>query len=156
MTAGQFATHPQQADFSKVSGEVAFCLDFRSRSTSTLALMDTELRRLIDEIVHRHGVSFDLGEQTSSAPAQMSPVLLTALRHAAETQRVPNMIMPSGAGHDAALFAAQGVPTAMLFVRNANGSHNPLESMTLEDFATTTGVLAAVLASRSGMGPDAR
>ena len=112
--------------------------------------------RLIVEIGDRHGVGFDLGEQTGSDPTQMDPALLTALRHAAEAHRVPNRIMPSGAGHDAALFAAQGVPTAMLFVRNANGSHNPLESMALEDFAIATRVLAAVLASRSERAHDAR
>ncbi|AHF76813.1 Allantoate amidohydrolase [Sodalis praecaptivus] len=149
VTVGQFATHPQQADFSKVSGEVAFCLDFRSRSPQTLSLMDAALRRLIDDISLRHGVRFELGEQTESAPAQMDPALLADLTRAAEQQRVPARVMPSGAGHDAALFAAQGVPTAMLFVRNANGSHNPAESMALADFAAATGVLAALLARRS-------
>ena len=37
--------------------------------------------------------------------------------------------MPSGAGHDAAVFAKLGIPTAMIFVRNEHGSHNPAEAM---------------------------
>ena len=35
--------------------------------------------------------------------------------------------MASGAGHDAAVFAKVGMPTAMIFVRNEHGSHNPDE-----------------------------
>jgi N-carbamoyl-L-amino-acid hydrolase len=30
-----------------------------------------------------------------------------------------------GAGDDAAVFAYAGIPSAMMFVRNENGSHNP-------------------------------
>jgi N-carbamoyl-L-amino-acid hydrolase len=37
----------------------------------------------------------------------------------------------------------------MLFVRNANGSHNPDEAMDLEDFSAAMQVLAQVLAERA-------
>ncbi|MNW06200.1 Allantoate amidohydrolase [compost metagenome] len=40
----------------------------------------------------------------------------------------------SGAGHDAAVFANAGVPSAMVFIRNENGSHNPHEAMDVDDF----------------------
>jgi len=53
--------------------------------------------------------------------------------------------MPSGAGHDAAEFAAAGIPSAMIFVRNDNGSHNPQEAMSLGDFAVGTRALTALL-----------
>jgi N-carbamoyl-L-amino-acid hydrolase len=37
-------------------------------------------------------------------------------------------VLPTGAGHDAGILAAAGVPTAMLFVRNPTGvSHSPAE-----------------------------
>ena len=45
------------------------------------------------------------------------------------------MEMASGAGHDAGDFASVGVRTAMIFVRNDHGSHNPKEAMDIEDFA---------------------
>jgi N-carbamoyl-L-amino-acid hydrolase len=41
--------------------------------------------------------------------------------------------VPSGAGHDAVTFAEAGIPTAMLFLRNRNGSHNPEEDMDIAD-----------------------
>ena len=40
---------------------------------------------------------------------------------------LPDEEIPSGAGHDAAVFANAGIPSAMIFVRNENGSHNPRE-----------------------------
>jgi N-carbamoyl-L-amino-acid hydrolase len=40
----------------------------------------------------------------------------------------PARVLPTGAGHDAGILAAAGVPTAMLFVRNPTGvSHSPAE-----------------------------
>jgi N-carbamoyl-L-amino-acid hydrolase len=37
-------------------------------------------------------------------------------------------VLATGAGHDAGILAAAGVPTAMLFVRNPTGvSHSPEE-----------------------------
>jgi N-carbamoyl-L-amino-acid hydrolase len=52
--------------------------------------------------------------------------------------------MPSGAGHDASLFANAGIPSAMLFVRNQHGSHNPREAMDLDDFMLGVDVISRV------------
>jgi N-carbamoyl-L-amino-acid hydrolase len=53
--------------------------------------------------------------------------------------------MPSGAGHDAAVFAQMGVPTAMIFMRNEHGSHNPDEALALADFEVATQALMRLL-----------
>jgi N-carbamoyl-L-amino-acid hydrolase len=47
---------------------------------------------------------------------------------------LPDEPIPSGAGHDAAVFAQAGIPSAMIFIRNQHGSHNPREAMEMEDF----------------------
>jgi N-carbamoyl-L-amino-acid hydrolase len=52
-----------------------------------------------------------------------------------------HVLLPSGAGHDAAVFVHAGVPTAMLFIRNEHGSHNPHEAMRMPDFMAATQVL---------------
>jgi len=54
----------------------------------------------------------------------------------------------SGAGHDAMVLAAAGVPTGMLFVRSLNGgvSHHPDELSSDEDIAVGTRVLTDALA----------
>ncbi|MFC7609084.1 M20/M25/M40 family metallo-hydrolase [Teichococcus aestuarii] len=58
--------------------------------------------------------------------------------------------MASGGGHDAAAFGAAGIPAAMLFVRNQNGSHNPHEAMRMEDFAEGCAVVAHWLREAAG------
>lgn len=57
----------------------------------------------------------------------------------------------SGAGHDAMVLAAAGVPTAMLFVRSLNGgvSHCPEELSSMEDIELAVDALTAVLAQLS-------
>jgi N-carbamoyl-L-amino-acid hydrolase len=53
--------------------------------------------------------------------------------------------MASGAGHDCAVFANEGVPCAMIFIRNEHGSHNPDEAMDIEDFAEGCALLHGML-----------
>jgi N-carbamoyl-L-amino-acid hydrolase len=56
-------------------------------------------------------------------------------------------VLPTGAGHDAGILAAQ-VPTAMLFVRNPTGiSHAPAEHADPRDCETGAAALATVLES---------
>jgi len=60
---------------------------------------------------------------------------------------LPVMELASGAGHDSAVFAEFGVPAAMIFIRNAHGSHNADEAMEIRDFAAAARLLASFLAS---------
>jgi acetylornithine deacetylase/succinyl-diaminopimelate desuccinylase-like protein len=57
----------------------------------------------------------------------------------------------SGAGHDAMVLAAAGVPTAMLFVRSLNGgvSHCPEELSSLDDIELAVDVLTDALGKLS-------
>ena len=151
VTVGQCATDAAQADFSKVSGRVDLSIDMRSRSRETLAAMDAAVHSIRADIMQTCQVEIDLGPVTASAAEAMDPALQAMLTAAAAEAGVAARHMPSGAGHDAALFGAQGVPAAMLFVRNAHGSHNPDESMRLDDFAQATRVLASVLGTRAGV-----
>jgi N-carbamoyl-L-amino-acid hydrolase len=64
---------------------------------------------------------------------------------AAKRAGVPHRVMASGAGHDAATFALEGIPTAMIFIRNQNGSHNPDEAMDMADFDQALAVLVHML-----------
>jgi N-carbamoyl-L-amino-acid hydrolase len=59
---------------------------------------------------------------------------------------VPAPVLPTGAGHDAGILAAAGVPTAMLFVRNPTGvSHSPAEHAEPADCAAGVAALARVV-----------
>jgi N-carbamoyl-L-amino-acid hydrolase len=55
-------------------------------------------------------------------------------------------VLPTGAGHDAGILAAAGVPSAMLFVRNRTGvSHSPAEHADRADCLAGVDSLARVL-----------
>ena len=80
----------------------------------------------------------------------MDPDIRTGLEQQAQALSIPMMLLGSPASHDAAAFAAAGVPTGMIFVRNENGSHNPHEAMALDDFLAGTAVLTGWLAAQLG------
>ncbi|HEY1413128.1 MAG TPA: M20/M25/M40 family metallo-hydrolase, partial [Rhodopila sp.] len=67
------------------------------------------------------------------------------LRDVVRRLDLPDQPMASGAGHDAAVFANAGVPSAMIFIRNEHGSHNPLEAMRMDDFDRGAEVLRQAL-----------
>ena len=143
VTFGQFATSPSEAAFSKVAGRVDFALDVRSASRETLDLMRTELAAAVAEIEASHGVSFDLGVETGSEPALMDHAIITALDEIAHEREIDAPQLACGAGHDAAVFAKEGIPTGMVFIRNQNGSHNPDEAMDIADFAVACDLISA-------------
>lgn len=150
VTFGELETERQNAAFSKVSGRVDFSLDVRSEEPETLALMEEELAKAKARIEAEFNVVFHLGPRTASEPARMDRGLLAQLSRIAGEQNIDARPMPCGAGHDAAVFAQNGVPTAMIFIRNANGSHNPDEAMDMADFACAASVLSAFC----DVGPD--
>lgn len=145
VTLGQIATDPEEASFSKIAGNVGFSLDVRSDDPETLAAVREDLAGIVAGIEGRERVRFELGRLTASEPARMSPALVAALGAAARSAGVAHIEMPCGAGHDAAVFAREGVPTGMVFIRNAHGSHNPDEHMDLSDFAQTSRLVMALV-----------
>jgi N-carbamoyl-L-amino-acid hydrolase len=91
------------------------------------------------------GVAFLFDEAIINRPAPMDALWISRLENLCEQAGIAQMRLASGAGHDAAVFAHSGVPTAMLFIRNAHGSHNPDEHMEIADFLAATRVLTAAL-----------
>lgn len=141
VTSGELFTDPAMHGPSKIAGETHFVLDLRSVSDVTMNAVATDARQAAARIGEAYRVAFDLGATSDSPPAVMDSRLRASLMGLLERP----FEMPSGAGHDAAVFAKQGIPTAMIFVRNENGSHNPDEAMTLDDFAVATQALMGLL-----------
>lgn len=70
---------------------------------------------------------------------------------------LPAPVIGTGAGHDAGILAASGVPAAMLFVRNPTGvSHSPAEHAEEADCDAGVRALTAVLADLLTAAPAAR
>ena len=145
VTTGEFTTDAALHGPSKVAGETRFVIDIRSVSDATMNLVEAKARAHATAIEAEYRVRFALGEATYSPPAIMNAALQRSLGTGIKAAGQQPYAMASGAGHDAAIFAAMGVATAMIFVRNQNGSHNPAEAMDMADFALATQVLSSVL-----------
>ena len=144
ITFGKLSTDPNEHAFSKVAGRVDFSFDARSESGHTLELVAAELAEHAIRISKQYSVQIDLGPRTGSAPAEMDRDVIAALQSCCAAEGVSAVTMPCGAGHDAAVFAGMKVPTGMLFIRNENGSHNPDESMDMNDFAVAARILMRI------------
>lgn len=151
MTMGVFGTDPREHAMTRVPGQVGFSLEWRSESEATLDAFGELARAEAAEIARERGVAIELGEGVRSPPAAMDPRLVAHARLLCGRVGLRHEVLASGAGHDAAIFAAAGVPSAMVFVRNAHGSHNPREAMRFDDFLLGAGLLREILLS----GPEA-
>lgn len=148
LTAGMVATDPERHAMSKIPEEVGFSLDIRSQSARTLDDMRRLLQAEMRQVEKERKVRFELDEEMRVEPALCDPALVEGLKAAMERIGQEPFVMPSGGGHDAAVFSAAGVPSAMVFVRNSNGSHNPDEAMELADFLAATDVVHEFLLRR--------
>jgi len=80
-------------------------------------------------------------------PVAMDEAVCAAVRAALGELELPIVELSSGAGHDAGILAAAGVPSAMLFVRSLNGgvSHSPDELSSPKDIALAVDALERTL-----------
>jgi N-carbamoyl-L-amino-acid hydrolase len=140
-TAGELYTDAALHGPSKIAGETRFVIDLRSVSEATMNRVAAEARRAAARLGDAYRVSFDLGATSDSPSASMDVRLRERLMSLLDQP----CEMPSGAGHDAAVFARIGVPTAMIFMRNEHGSHNPDEALHVGDFAVATRALLGLL-----------
>lgn len=121
---------------------VRFSFDIRSLHPETVERFHELLLQEAAAVGAAYGAAFEFDPMLYSPPAAMDEGLRRALAEGAAAAGVPVRSISSGAGHDSAIFAAAGVPTAMLFIANRFGSHNPKEAMAIEDFLAGATVLA--------------
>jgi N-carbamoyl-L-amino-acid hydrolase len=142
-TVGAITLYPNLINV--VPAKATITVDLRNTSESVLdeaeLLLTAELERLADaegvEITSRRLARF---EPVVFDPGVIDLVATTAAGLGNTVQR-----MPSGAGHDAQMFA-RVCPTAMIFVPSVKGiSHNPAEHTTLADLSAGADVLLHVL-----------
>ncbi len=145
ITHGIIATDPGEHAVSRVAGEARFSIEIRADRQDTLKGFHELVHSEAKIIERERGVEFTFDEAIVNRPAPMDGQWVARLEEICRRAAVSQMRIPSGAGHDAAVFAHAGVPTAMLFIRNAHGSHNPHEHMEIDDFMLATRVLAVAL-----------
>jgi allantoate deiminase len=118
-----------------IPGHVVVSLDVRHAADSVRESVVARLRERACAIAAARGVGLEwqVGQGTRAVECSTELTELVAEAVSACGHRVVRL--PSGAGHDAAMLS-RIAPVAMLFVRCAGGiSHNPAESVTVEDVA---------------------
>jgi beta-ureidopropionase / N-carbamoyl-L-amino-acid hydrolase len=140
-TIGRFHTDPKQHGLTIVPGAFHFSLDVRAYDEAVLAVLGQRVDAIIAGIEQRRGVRFHTGVKARAAVGPVDPEIKDALARGAAALGISTIELGSPASHDAAAFAASGVKTGLIFIRNTNGSHNPYEAMTIEDFLDGTAVL---------------
>ena len=146
LTCGVVATDPAQHAMSRIPGELDFSFEVRSQSHDTLEAFYELFRSECRAVGAERRVKFELDDRVYTEPARMDEAVTRRLERAAARIGLKTELLPSGAGHDAAVFANAGIPSGMVFVRNANGSHNPDEAMDVDDFMQGVDLLHAAVA----------
>lgn len=139
-TVGQLAVEPGASNV--IPGRAQLSLDVRHSQDSTRLEACKQLHSQAQEIAARRGVTLDWDVVQESTSVHCSPRLSDLLSQAVQAAGIQPRHLPSGAGHDAVPMS-RIAEVAMLFVRCKGGvSHNPAESVTVEDVAVAVGVLS--------------
>ncbi len=141
LTSGIFHTEIDNHAMSRIPGDVLFSFETRSQDVSTLDALEGLLKSECKTIERERGVVFEFDNLIKSNPAECNQDIIKKLLDATESLGFPRVSLASGAGHDAAIFSNAGVRTGMIFIRNDNGSHNPYETMEINDFMVGFSIL---------------
>lgn len=142
-TVGRLDVEPNSP--TTVPGAVRAVIDVRDVDAGRQRASVQAVRVAIAEIAGRRGTPATVTELASRAPVMLSAWPRRALAAACADEQLPYRVLPSGAGHDAAV-VAHVAPAALLFVPTPNGrSHAPDEACRTEDVAAACVVLAGAL-----------
>ncbi|MCY8180364.1 allantoate deiminase [Bacillus paralicheniformis] len=129
-----------------VPGEITFSIDCRHIDQQLLNDFAREIEDKVKAVAEANSMAYDINLWMDEAPSLMDKEIIQIIEQAAKDNVGDSYkLMPSGAGHDAQIFA-DFVPTAMLFVPSIGGiSHNTNEETKIEDLVKGIEVLKDVL-----------
>ncbi|HEX2555241.1 MAG TPA: allantoate amidohydrolase [Microvirga sp.] len=131
----------QPSAINVIPARVDFTLDARAPEDAVRFAMVADILVEAEAVAARRGLELKIEPFMDSPATPMDPALVAAFEDAVAACGHPVMRLPSGAGHDAVAMAGL-CPAAMLFVRCKGGiSHNPAESITVEDADAAARVL---------------
>jgi allantoate deiminase len=138
-TVGQLSVAPGAPNVVP-GGAVAF-LDVRHADDAVRARAVDALRARAVEIAAARGLEMTWDVRLDNPAVAVDPALTARLTAAATSLGLPELALPSGAGHDAVALS-ELCPVAMLFVRCAGGlSHHPAELVAPADAGVALDVL---------------
>jgi beta-ureidopropionase / N-carbamoyl-L-amino-acid hydrolase len=126
-------------------------LDIRSQDDSAVARALADVLAEAEAIAGRRGVRLSVRELLRAKAVPCAPRLQELFADSIGRANLPVKRLTSGAGHDAVSFDGF-TDIGMLFVRCGNGgiSHNPLETVTVEDAGVAAQILRDTLVHLAG------
>ncbi|GMG84309.1 Zn-dependent hydrolase [Paralimibaculum aggregatum] len=119
-------------------------VDLRNTDDAVLKAAEARLMAAAEAHAAAEGCRLESRRLARFAPVEFDAALVARVEAAAAARGLPARRMPSGAGHDAQMFAPN-CPTAMIFVPSAGGiSHNIAEHTGADDLVAGAGVLLDV------------
>jgi allantoate deiminase len=145
-TVGQLAVHPGASNV--IPDRVVLTVDARAPDVPRLDALEAAVGDGARRAAGERGCGVGVERAWRLPPAPMAERVRDALLRAVAATDVPATELPSGAGHDAQVFAQAGVPTGMLFARSLAGgvSHCPEEETDPEAIELAVRALAGALA----------
>jgi allantoate deiminase len=138
-TVGQLSVSPGASNV--IPGEAQLTLDLRHSKDAVRRSAFIKLKQTALQIAARRKLKLALETLHETPAAICSNHLSAELALSVAHHQKKVLLLPSGAGHDAAVMA-KITPAAMLFIRCKDGiSHHPAESVKVDDISIALDVL---------------
>ncbi len=133
-----------------IANQARVTVDLRNTSDSELVLAEARMADFVESTAASEGVELQQRTLARFSPVEFDPQIVGLIEAAAGRYGCSCQRLPSGAGHDAQMFAPN-CPTGMIFVPSQGGiSHNVTEFTSKEDIAAGMNILMQVLTELSG------
>jgi len=128
-----------------VPSEAVLTVDLRNTDDQILQQAETRFREHLAQVAEVEGVKVETRTLARFEPVTFDSRVVDIVEQRAAGRGLSSKRMPSGAGHDAQMFA-RICPTAMIFTKSVNGiSHNVNEFTEPEDLEAGANVLLDVM-----------
>ncbi|MDO6458890.1 M20 family metallo-hydrolase [Celeribacter halophilus] len=147
-TVGRMRFEPDLVNV--VPEEARMTVDLRNTSEDTLRKAEARLFAKAEALSDVQGCTIKRQSLARFEPVAFDSDLVESIAQSASELGYTSLKMPSGAGHDAQMFAPQ-CPSAMIFVPSRDGiSHNIHEYTAPDQIAKGVALLAKVVVSQAG------
>jgi beta-ureidopropionase / N-carbamoyl-L-amino-acid hydrolase len=128
-----------------IPARAVMTLDVRNTDDRTLITAEIEISEFITSLAKTEGVEISSRHLARFEPVVFHPQVIDLVEKVSAYHSPSVTRMPSGAGHDAQMFA-RVCPSAMIFVPSVEGiSHNPAEFTDPDDLVMGANILLQVL-----------
>jgi len=132
-----------------IAKEALITIDLRNTDEKRLKKAELEIKSIIEKTCDREGVSFESRTLARFEPVSFDKNMVEMVSNTASKLGYRVKSLPSGAGHDAQMFAPN-CPTAMIFVPSHNGiSHNVKEFTEKKHIQAGANVLLQMMLQKS-------